>query len=146
MLGFQSRYNGWCRILVAVDELHVWWVVWYMISTEACSDFITEDRTRNHICSCPKFKVCITLPDFDIRFLDRFRDSRLIYILASSLPLIGEWSSLFALCLVPVDRSFQTLRSLDTVTPPDSSLLWIDRTISWWRLSDGYSYYNRYCW
>ena len=59
-LGFQNRYNGWCRILVAVDKVHVWWVVWYMTSTEACSDFITEDCTRYHICSRPNFEICTT--------------------------------------------------------------------------------------
>jgi len=38
-----------------------------MTSTEACSDFITEDCSRNHI--WPNFKVCTTLPDFDIWFI-----------------------------------------------------------------------------
>ena len=69
-----------------------------------------------------------------------------VHLLASSLPLIGEWSSLFALCLVPVDRSFQILclprlryRDLSRIL---SSLLWIDYTLSWWRLlRDGDSYY-----
>jgi len=93
-----------------------------MTSTEACSDFITEDCTRNHISSWPKFEICTT-PRF-----------------WHSVPGSFSWLSAYFLAIIQLIIIFCPLftpvvsPSIDFGScncPQTMLMLLIDRTLFW---------------